>query len=310
MDERTFTCRRCDATFQASPGRRKFCAECREADALERGKTPGRIYPRQNDPVAEKTCQQCGALKPAHEFWRDPKCADGLKGRCRDCERTVRRRARRPYVRTRTAVQRQRERQRAAKKAGRAPPPTAEEKRRRAAERAAARAIQAEARRVAIAQQRARSDQEVAEHYATIGQPWANPRLSWSERYRLRYRLDPDFNLRERLRLGEKARRRKRGICSWVVRKAVGKHTASPAIEKRLGYTITELRRHLERQFTRGMTWPLFTAGKIDIDHIVPLKLFDLSDSEQIRAAWALTNLRPAWPKDNNAKGCKRISLL
>jgi hypothetical protein len=86
-----------------------------------------------------------------------------------------------------------------------------------------------------------------------------------------------------------------------------GKRKAQRTFEM-LGYTPDELRRHLERQFLRGMTWE--NASEWHIDHIRPVSSFDLSDPEQLRDCWSLPNLRPLWARDNIAKGAKRIALI
>lgn len=58
------------------------------------------------------------------------------------------------------------------------------------------------------------------------------------------------------------------------------------------------------------MNWPEFIAGRIHIDHIRPLSSFVLIDDRDLKAAWALTNLRPEWATDNLAKGAKRLYLI
>lgn len=77
-----------------------------------------------------------------------------------------------------------------------------------------------------------------------------------------------------------------------------------------VGYTANELYRHLERQFLRGMTWE--KRGEWHIDHIIPLSSFKFTspDDPEFRAAWALTNLRPLWAKDNLLKNNQRLTLL
>ena len=67
---------------------------------------------------------------------------------------------------------------------------------------------------------------------------------------------------------------------------------------------------HLERQFLPGMTWG--NRGEWHIDHIVPLASFTFTspDDPEFRAAWALTNLRPLWAKDNIRKSAKRTHLI
>ena len=75
-------------------------------------------------------------------------------------------------------------------------------------------------------------------------------------------------------------------------------------------YTLEELMAHLERQFLPGMTWD--NRGDWHIDHIVPLSSFEFTgpDDANFQAAWALTNLRPLWAKDNIRKSAKRTHLI
>jgi hypothetical protein len=77
-----------------------------------------------------------------------------------------------------------------------------------------------------------------------------------------------------------------------------------------LGYSLSELVRHLERQFANGMNWDNY--GEWHVDHILPLSSFEYKthDCPEFRAAWALTNLRPMWATDNLKKGAKRFTLL
>jgi hypothetical protein len=77
-----------------------------------------------------------------------------------------------------------------------------------------------------------------------------------------------------------------------------------------VGYTVEQLKQHLERQFLKGMTWE--NRGKWHIDHIVPVShfTFDHSSDPAFRAAWALTNLRPLWAKENQQKSDKRTVLI
>ena len=81
-------------------------------------------------------------------------------------------------------------------------------------------------------------------------------------------------------------------------------------IQERLGYTMEDLARHLERQFLPGMSWE--NRREWHIDHIVPLSSFSYSSpaDPEFKAAWALTNLRPLWARANASKGAKRTLLL
>jgi 5-methylcytosine-specific restriction endonuclease McrA len=72
--------------------------------------------------------------------------------------------------------------------------------------------------------------------------------------------------------------------------------------ESLVGYSCSELRQHLERQFTRGMTWENY--GEWHIDHIVPKSKFEYKtpDDLEFKACWALANLRPLWGIENRRK--------
>lgn len=87
-------------------------------------------------------------------------------------------------------------------------------------------------------------------------------------------------------------------------------HGKNASWTKLVDYTIDDLRRHLERQFTKGMSWDNF--GEWHIDHIVPIARFTFysADDEQFRQCWSLTNLRPLWARENMTKGSRRELLL
>jgi 5-methylcytosine-specific restriction endonuclease McrA len=77
--------------------------------------------------------------------------------------------------------------------------------------------------------------------------------------------------------------------------------------EKIAGFTLEELKVHLEKKFTDGMMWNNY--GKIgwEIDHIIPLAVFNFQKPTDIdfRKAWSLNNLRPLCKKENQIKNAK-----
>ena len=87
---------------------------------------------------------------------------------------------------------------------------------------------------------------------------------------------------------------------------------AGRSTEELLGYTMQELRAHIERQFTKGMSWEAVARGEVEIDHIIPVSSFRIGsiDDPSLRACWGLANLRPMWKRDNRAKGAKVLTLL
>lgn len=138
--------------------------------------------------------------------------------------------------------------------------------------------------------------------------PWLAPGLTNAEKLALRYRHDPEYNLRQRLKTA--MRRKRQGWNIGDKLRAALKRSGHTSVADWLGYSVADLRAHLERQFTKGMSWERFAAGDIHIDHIVALTKFDLSNEDELRAAWALTNLRPLWAEDNLRKGAQRTHLL
>jgi len=81
--------------------------------------------------------------------------------------------------------------------------------------------------------------------------------------------------------------------------------------ESLVGYTVAELKLHIERQFRRGMSWKNY-GKRWHIDHIRPLSSFDFKspDDASFREAWALTNLQPLWAGDNQTKYAHRTHLI
>lgn len=73
----------------------------------------------------------------------------------------------------------------------------------------------------------------------------------------------------------------------------------------KLSYTPMELKEHLESLFKPGMSWDNYGFYGWHIDHIKPLCLFDLSDEQQLRDVWSLSNLQPLWAKENLTKNKK-----
>lgn len=72
-----------------------------------------------------------------------------------------------------------------------------------------------------------------------------------------------------------------------------------------LGCSINDFKRHIESQFTEGMTWDNYTHSGWHMDHIVPCNAFDLTDQEQQKLCFHYTNLQPLWARDNLVKGAK-----
>lgn len=64
-----------------------------------------------------------------------------------------------------------------------------------------------------------------------------------------------------------------------------------------IGCSYEQFKKHIEKQFKRGMSWD--NKGQWHIDHIRPLASFDLLKPEEQRRAFHFTNCQPLWNKDN-----------
>ena len=71
--------------------------------------------------------------------------------------------------------------------------------------------------------------------------------------------------------------------------------------EDLVGYTVQELKGHIEKLFLPGMTWDNHSMFGWHIDHIKQkcrFNIVEVGDSEFLEC-WSLKNLRPLWAKDN-----------
>lgn len=128
--------------------------------------------------------------------------------------------------------------------------------------------------------------------------------------YKWRYQHDAEFRLKELLRRQIKKKQvRLHEQAHAAIHQALCGKTKGGTIERLLGYTLAELRAHLERQFVNGMGWHVRGRDGWHIDHILPKRCFDLTTVEGVRKYWALSNLQPLWASDN-LKKADRIEVL
>ncbi len=112
-----------------------------------------------------------------------------------------------------------------------------------------------------------------------------------NEYARDRRKIDPGYRLATRLRNR--------------VNSAIKSSQKSGSAVNDLGCTIDELKHHLESQFQEGMYWGNWAHAGWHIDHIKPLRNFDLTDREQFLEACHYTNMQPLWALENYRKGAK-----
>lgn len=90
-----------------------------------------------------------------------------------------------------------------------------------------------------------------------------------------------------------------RHCCGMIARAMRGK---TDRTRNMLGYTVDDLRKHLEAQFADGMSWQNYgkKAGQWSIDHIRPISSFPLTSS--VSEINALSNIQPLWHNENCRK--------
>lgn len=255
----------------------------------------------------EKACKKCGEVKPLDKFQKCSAARDGREGTCGPCKWVARackltaeqkeaasHRARlwKDVNKDRWREQRKEQRERARLRRG---GPTREQMK-----------AAAEARE---RHEETRKQEALNRLAAAASKPWNARGLTSGEKWRIRYRADPEFNLKERVRCELRKSVRVEAVMK-VARAAIRSGGTSKRFEDAVGYSIAALKRHLERQFVKGMDWEHFASGEIHIDHIIPLSAFDLTDAGEFVAAWALSNIQPLWAKDNLTKGASRNLLI
>jgi len=77
-----------------------------------------------------------------------------------------------------------------------------------------------------------------------------------------------------------------------------------------VGYTLMELKVHLEKQFKNGMNWANKGRNGWHLDHKIPIEKFNITSIEcdDFKRCWALENLQPMWEADNIRKSNKILN--
>lgn len=104
-----------------------------------------------------------------------------------------------------------------------------------------------------------------------------------------RMATDPAYRLRHQLRSHIRVKLKLQGVIK------------SRKTLDLLGCTSQFWREYLEAKFLPGMTWDNYGA-EWQIDHIIPLVKFDLSDVEQQKRAFHYSNTQPMWTDEHRLK--------
>jgi len=95
-------------------------------------------------------------------------------------------------------------------------------------------------------------------------------------------------------------------ISSYIWESLKGKKNHNN-LAKLVGYTMEELKVHLEKQFKPGMNWENHNKFGWHIDHEIPISVFNFDSPKDIdfKRCWDLSNLQPMWAKENLSKQAK-----
>lgn len=93
---------------------------------------------------------------------------------------------------------------------------------------------------------------------------------------------------------------------SCFIRISLRQSKGGRAWEALVGWTLSDLKTHLEKHWLPGMNWDNYGFGsdKWHIDHCIPRSRFNYSspDDPGFRECWRLNNLQPLWQRDNCSK--------
>lgn len=121
---------------------------------------------------------------------------------------------------------------------------------------------------------------------------WVNNNPSYMTEYvKKRKKIDSEYKLWVNIRTR---------ISNYLKLKNIAKNNSTYNL---VGLLPNELKIHLEKKFTNGMTWKNYGFYGWHIDHIIPLS--SAKTEEEIYKLCHYTNLQPLWAVDNLKKGCK-----
>jgi len=79
----------------------------------------------------------------------------------------------------------------------------------------------------------------------------------------------------------------------------------SKPTKKMLGCSIDEFKIYLESRFIEGMTWDNYGENGWHVGHILPCRLFDLSNPKEQEICFNYKNLKPQWGTENSTENDK-----
>lgn len=148
------------------------------------------------------------------------------------------------------------------------------------------------------------------EHIQKYGRKWREEHsgymLGWRNRNREYYqKYKREYMRQKRKENPQFCLGRSIAVAIWdaLRSKKAGRHW-----EDLVNFTLGDLVKHLENQFTSNMTWDNY-GDCWEVDHIIPKSWFEYEDpkDEAFKECWSLENLQPLGVSENRSKGNKFI---
>jgi hypothetical protein len=123
-----------------------------------------------------------------------------------------------------------------------------------------------------------------------------------------KWRKDNPERFRELLaKRRERPKHRIRDRIAQSIRNAIHTQKAGRSWESLVGYTLEDLVKRLKKTLPKGVSFEQAMAEKYHIDHIIPVSAFNFSSTDDIdfKKCWSLSNLRSLPASENCSKGAK-----
>lgn len=229
-----------------------------------------------------KTCGTCKVERPLSDFGKQKSSKDGFRYRCRPC-RKIYREKNKNEISQRRKIHREKNRD--------------EINKRKREHRKNNPEYYKELYR------RARSKEGYKERKAESDKKYYEKNKEKIKEYRKKYKKTRNQKRNERLKTDKlfwfKTNYRKRTLQAFK-RRGYKKNSKTQEI---LGIEWSVAKKHIERQFKKGMTWD--NQGEWHIDHIIPLA--SATSEEELKKLCHYTNLQPLWAEENIIKRDKII---
>lgn len=239
-----------------------------------------------------KVCRICGKELPLTEFWKNPRAKDGLENRCKTCLKEKNKKSyyehqqeRRDTIKKwhenhkeQDALKGKIYREQHRKELN-------EKKKTYRKENATKIKMYANAHKEEQQAYRELHKEELKEYQKNYRK---NNKEKIKEYYKTKYKTDIQYKLKNDY--------------LHLVERVIRNQKTTPKEEEILGCDYQTFRSHIESKFDKEMNWDNYGVKGWQIDHIIPISSFDLTDIEQVKKCFNYKNSQPLWANVNKRK--------